>query len=388
MGFIEKLDKLVYWSLCGYALTFSVSVGAANIFLVLSVLIAIVRTIKKRPYFSIPIEYGRAILVFLGTLLCLTIFSPDFVVAIKRVWEFTDRIIPFLLIVACIKERQQIIRVVALMFISISITDVVAIWQGLHGNFRAAGFGGHIIDFAGSLVQLIPILVIAIMDKNFKQKRKYLWMVLLISSIALLFNGTRGVWLALAVVIPISAFMYYGTIKKSLLYIVIVAAVVGIIVQSVPALQARVASIPDPSHASNKERVLIWNSAWKMFKDHPITGVGLNQYTHKYQTEYISPVARERTLTHAHNNFLQMLAENGIIGFLAFCFMFGSFLFYSVKDWLKYHDTSTLMFFTITSAILLQGLTDFNFGLTKMMQLYFCLMVMYLRYRYNDIKYV
>ncbi len=386
MHSVKKLDKWIYWSLCGYALTFSVSVGAANVFLYLSILIGIVRAVKERPSFIVPIHYSRAIIVFLGTLLCLTISSPDFIVAIKRVWEFAGRIIPFFLVVACVTEKQQIIRVLVLMFISIAITDVSAIWQGLHGNFRAGGVGGHIIDFAGSLVQLIPILVIAIMDKTFKEKRKYLFVVLAISSIALLFNGTRIVWLALAVVVPMSVIMYCGNITKKLPYFFVIAIIIGITFQTVPALNARMASIPDPANVYNRERVLIWNSAWKMFKDYPITGVGLNQYTRRYQTEYISPAARERTIAHAHNNFLQMLAENGIIGFLSFCFMFGSFLFYSLKDWFKYHHTSTLMFFSITCGILLQGLTDFNFGLTKTMQLYFCLMALYLQYRYSDMS--
>lgn len=55
-----------------------------------------------------------------------------------------------------------------------------------------------------------------------------------------------------------------------------------------------------------------------MFRDHPVLGVGLGQYKDNYQQKYILPQAKEPYLTHAHNNFLPMLAENGIIGFAGF----------------------------------------------------------------------
>jgi O-antigen ligase len=378
----EKLDKFIYWSLCGYALAFSVSVAAANVFFALAIVLGLARAIQKRPVVSIPLAYFRAMAVFLAVLACLLLVCPDFMAGIKRIWHFTDRIVMFILVAAFIKDKGQIVRLLGLMFISILINDIYAIWQGLHGNYRASGFGGHVIELAGTLVQLIPIMVIALMDKTFKKYRAFLYTVLLISTPALMFNGTRGVWLALLVVLPTAALMYYGNINRVLAYFVLVTLILGAVVVSVPALEARVASIPNPYHENNKERVLIWHSAWQMFMDHPITGVGLDQYTKKYQTEYISPAARERTLTHAHNNFLQMLAENGLVGFLAFCFMFGSFIYYSLQDWLLYRQTSMLMLLAITAGILIEGLTDFNFGLTKMMRLYFGLMALCLQYRY------
>ena len=58
----------------------------------------------------------------------------------------------------------------------------------------------------------------------------------------------------------------------------------------------------------------MWESAYEMFKDHPVFGVGIGQYASKYLNEYKSPEAKEKQ-NHCHNNFLQMLAENGVAGF-------------------------------------------------------------------------
>lgn len=109
-----------------------------------------------------------------------------------------------------------------------------------------------------------------------------------------------------------------------------------------------------------------------MFKDHPILGVGLGQYTESYQKEYISPQAKEPNLTHAHNNFIQMLAENGIVGFAGFIVMFGYIIFKNLIDWFKTRDTYALMIVSATICLLLQGFTEYNVGNSAVIKMYWC----------------
>ncbi|HML34135.1 O-antigen ligase family protein [Sporomusa sphaeroides] len=382
MNNIERLDTLIFWSLCGYALTFTISVAAANFFVILGSILAVIRTFKAMPVISVPQQYIRPMLLFFGTMAGLALISDDYSAAIDRVWGFTGRMMPFLLVLAFLKEKSQIAKLLLFMTVALMFADLYAIWQGLHGNYRAGSFGNHTMDFAGILVQFIPILFIAVLDYKWMQYRRYLLFVLTFSVIAMLFNGTRIIWIAVSVLLPLLLILYYQSIKKVFPYIVVSLILVGILVSSVPLLHTRVVTLTDMSYQSNSERVLMWKSAWAMFCDHPLTGVGLGQYPYYYQTEYMSPLAKEIHQRHAHNNFLQMLAETGLIGFTAYCLMMGSILYYSFSDWLHSRDTSSLMFFAATLGVGIQSLTDFNFGLNKMMRLYFCLMAMYLQYRY------
>jgi len=89
------------------------------------------------------------------------------------------------------------------------------------------------------------------------------------------------------------------------------------------------------SEANTGVRLLYWGVGWEMFRAHPLTGVGANNY------EVAFPIARERfaaahanssllglneqLLTqYAHNEYVQILAELGLVGmafFGAFCLL-------------------------------------------------------------------
>jgi O-antigen ligase len=62
---------------------------------------------------------------------------------------------------------------------------------------------------------------------------------------------------------------------------------------------------------ADSERFTIWQGAWATFERFPITGTGLNTF------EFVYPMSGERTphrVTHADNDYLQLLAECGLMG--------------------------------------------------------------------------
>ncbi len=70
-----------------------------------------------------------------------------------------------------------------------------------------------------------------------------------------------------------------------------------------------------------EQRIYIWESAYKMFKKAPVFGVGIGQFR-KYYKIYVSSEAPEKRLhNHAHNIFIQIISEFGIVGFLIFIYL-------------------------------------------------------------------
>jgi O-antigen ligase len=61
-------------------------------------------------------------------------------------------------------------------------------------------------------------------------------------------------------------------------------------------------------------RLEIWNDSLKIVKDHPL-GVGLYNYEAVF-SPYNRSTASDKTVVHAHNDYLQLLVESGWIGFL------------------------------------------------------------------------
>src|SRR5262249_1635751 len=60
-------------------------------------------------------------------------------------------------------------------------------------------------------------------------------------------------------------------------------------------------------------RTEYWRGAWQMFLDHPLTGVGLGAFPTAYPAYGRSSVRNER-LEQAHNDYLQLLTDTGLIG--------------------------------------------------------------------------
>lgn len=66
---------------------------------------------------------------------------------------------------------------------------------------------------------------------------------------------------------------------------------------------------------SGSLRIMIWQSSIAMIRDHPIFGVGLDQFLYQYAPRYIQPAAwMERFTSHPHNLLLDLWLRLGIMG--------------------------------------------------------------------------
>ncbi|MGB9857719.1 MAG: O-antigen ligase family protein [Dictyoglomaceae bacterium] len=97
----------------------------------------------------------------------------------------------------------------------------------------------------------------------------------------------------------------------------------------------------DMNSSSKTERIYIWKSAWKMFLDHPITGIGVGTFGLAYPS-YKLPQSHIETTPFAHNLPLNLLAETGILGFLSFTILTFSFFIKGLKVFLRQRDLAIL----------------------------------------------
>lgn len=133
----------------------------------------------------------------------------------------------------------------------------------------------------------------------------------LLQAIALALTYTRGSWLALALGIAT------GVMLIDLRWLWAVAAG-GAATLAVPALRERLASLASLS-GSTGQRLTVWGHAVAVIEHFPIVGVGLGGYLKALER------LTGRTVTDAsgdilgaHNSYLQLTAETGVLGGLAF----------------------------------------------------------------------
>src|SRR5581483_3452817 len=70
----------------------------------------------------------------------------------------------------------------------------------------------------------------------------------------------------------------------------------------------------------------VWTSSLAMLRDHPLFGVGLDNFLYRYQLQYMLPEAwAEPNISHPHNWVLQFWLEMGALGLIAVLGLLGRF---------------------------------------------------------------
>jgi O-antigen ligase len=82
------------------------------------------------------------------------------------------------------------------------------------------------------------------------------------------------------------------------------------------------------------ERILVWESAIEIIKKNPVLGVGIGDVRNELVKEYVrmgeDKLSQERL--NAHNQFLEVLLEGGVISFLMFLFILGFMIFIAINE--------------------------------------------------------
>jgi O-antigen ligase len=127
------------------------------------------------------------------------------------------------------------------------------------------------------------------------------------------------------------------------------------------ALSERLKSLSAPGEISSVTRLAVWTDTLRLIRSYPVFGCGLGAYQsafYGFQTE-----APLNTVDHAHNDYLQLVAELGLAGVLIVAAGLLALLYITVRAFRK--ADSVARYVSISSlaalaAILLHSLVDFN----------------------------
>lgn len=223
----------------------------------------------------------------------------------------------------CVDDIETLRRIVYAFLASSSLAVVYGLWQvvggvelyrGLPldamgwGFHRAVGFYGFYLTFA-ALVMMVFFFATGFLQET---KKWYFLVLAGLSVLAIVGTFARSIWLALTAMIPIFAFTRgkkTGVIVSVLLVVVIAAGVLG-----VPALRYRAESILEP--AQNETRLNLWKTAVQISKDHPVLGIGEDNWDIMFGRYRVDGFYD--TIVHPHNDYLTVLVSSGVPGLLAF----------------------------------------------------------------------
>ena len=278
-------------------------------------------------------------LLVLGLLSLLWVADPAFLTDSARQyrWVIIEPVLYYFLLTEVIRNRRSLLRVADFFMAGAVIVALIGIAQWLQGSGTLAVEGvsrvvsvyqhpnnlglflGRAVPFAACLAIFLP----------------WGWRKLVYAAITLplaatlLLTFSRGAWVGAAAGIAVAlvvGFRYrQGRVAATMTRRTwgIVAGVALLLVLAValtyPYWPERIRSV-----GSSVLRLNIWESALKMGADHPVLGVGLDQFINQYRAKYIAPEQRDDPATpqvegegytsHPHNILLDYWLNLGIMG--------------------------------------------------------------------------
>lgn len=114
--------------------------------------------------------------------------------------------------------------------------------------------------------------------------------------------------------------------RRGILIFIAFTCLTALIVLIPNPLSARFASSFNVQDHSNSGRLAIWREAALIIKDHPFSGVGIGNYS-----STVKPSADYREPRYAHNIFLDISAETGIVNGFLFLIFIAISCFYALR---------------------------------------------------------
>ena len=123
------------------------------------------------------------------------------------------------------------------------------------------------------------------------------------------------------------------------------------------------------------ERTLQWQITWKAISESPILGFGTGSYSTVFQFFRDQSELREVVFDQAHNEYLHVWLEQGLIGLVLWVVLFAVVLTHALKQ-VWYHPSrfvraASAAICIVLLAALAQALVDFNFQILNIRVLVF-----------------
>lgn len=179
--------------------------------------------------------------------------------------------------------------------------------------------------FAAFLLLVIPVEISQLVHARSTRDMLGHAAMLVLLGVPFILTYSRGAWVTLAVVVPLSLILLRPHSRSAMVYrsAIVGACVVGLVIlltkgaalrSSPQAVLGRVVSVANASDNSIQGRLNFWRSGLEIFRDYPLLGTGPGTYAYvhaRYQRD-VRHYARD-----AHSIYVQTASEMGVVGLAA-----------------------------------------------------------------------
>ena len=302
------------------------------------------------------------ILIFILLMTVSLLRSQFFRVSLNDYILFLFYFLIYFLIINNINHKTEFDSLIHLFFINATIIAIYALLQyyGFDPFLRELSAITSTIGqknwVSNYLALIFPIIFSYFLLENIKKNKLYYYLLLSIIYATLMICQSRGIWISIVCTFLIGIFLIYKykifdvfkKNKKWVTLIILTFLLITIIYSTDNPLNKSAITVPqralstfDEQDLSLNYHLLTWKTTINMIKDKPLFGSGIGTFKIKYlqyqanfiqeKPNYIRYITNSKE---AHNEYLQMGAELGLLGLGVFTFII-YFLYSLIINFIK-----------------------------------------------------
>jgi O-antigen ligase len=273
-------------------------------------------------------------IAYLAVVAFSIVYAQDPQLALFEIFLVTQAFLLYIYLIHALRTQEDVLFAVTALLTGLLLEGIIMMGLFVTGRNinlgpisgrvdsarRVGGTVGSPNSTASYLVMLLaPALSLFLLSLN--QRLKWLGGFAFLFGLAgLLLTFSRGGWIGF--VVSMIVFFYLSwrrgwfSLKVPIAFMVV--AVITVLILQGP-IVARISGNERAAYA----RLPLARLALKMIHDHPVLGVGANNFA-VHLPEYVTPEFSEEWISTVHNKYLLVWSETGTIGLIAFLWFLGT----------------------------------------------------------------
>ena len=180
---------------------------------------------------------------------------------------------------------------------------------------------------------VIPVNLALLLSTDDKIKKTFLGIIILLSICTILFMQTRGSYVAIFMGLVAITFVYrrkflIGMLAIPFLFVIMMPTTMATRAQKILKFEDYLKIGGPLNHRPNG-----WRGGVRIIAENPLFGLGVGKSNFGRVVKNFRDLDYDRD--HAHNTYLQIAVETGLIGLAAFLWLFGSVFYHGFKHYLS-----------------------------------------------------
>lgn len=343
---LARINIVLPYSLVGVVFFLPLSLGLSTFALLVATLAWVAKMRLLRRFHFVAAPFNWAILAFAAVAGLSILISPDREFSFYNYYQLFGRyLLLYFIVINNVHTTSDVRRLVQALLWSGLLVAAYGLVQYIRGvvdpaqmawideqqfpdlKFRVYSTLKNPNLLAGFLVAVISLAAGGMLGT---QQPRWRWLPLagiLLMGGVLMLTYSRGAWISILAVVLLFGVVY----NRRMLWLLLLVPLAVLAAQN--AMAERFLSIINPTDTSCTLRLALWESTWAMIMDHPWLGIGWGAYWLVYPAYDFFIGDGGARIVHAHNMYLNIAAEIGLLGLALFILVMAGHLVYALRLW-------------------------------------------------------